>query len=175
MGKLFKISQKTLNLPAGYDPLCPQWQDLRKSRAIFECALWLSEIPSDFRKSGITPEIVVLTFECRERTLLIIAILESRLSRNSSTQVSTFNYQAKISENNADEVLAIKTRTRSRPQYHLWKMVRWPSWELPMLLSSSTTWLMVQPPQDARKKHLLIAPNLHFSPHDQGCGLKIKG
>ena len=24
MGKLFKISQKTLNLPAGYDPLCPQ-------------------------------------------------------------------------------------------------------------------------------------------------------
>ena len=24
MGKLFKISQKTLNLPTGYDPLCPQ-------------------------------------------------------------------------------------------------------------------------------------------------------
>jgi len=24
VGKLFKISQKTLNLPAGYDPLCPQ-------------------------------------------------------------------------------------------------------------------------------------------------------
>ena len=26
MGKLFKISQKTLNLPAGYYPLCPQCQ-----------------------------------------------------------------------------------------------------------------------------------------------------
>ena len=27
MGKLFKISQKSLNLPAGYDPLCPQCED----------------------------------------------------------------------------------------------------------------------------------------------------
>ena len=28
VGKLFKISQKTLNLPAGYDPLCLQWEDV---------------------------------------------------------------------------------------------------------------------------------------------------
>ena len=28
MGILFKISQKTLNLPAGYDSLCPQWEEV---------------------------------------------------------------------------------------------------------------------------------------------------